>query len=552
MAETFILRLEEALHPDEDNALSRQEQSLKDWNDELEKRLLSGGGPQFSVIDESSANLSTLSNATNLLHVTLMMAVSPSSSYICDEGGSYSEALVGYSNEEANETSTKIANEIELVDNGNQNLSFLYEILRAVGLYMRWYGQVLQSSFQLVENNPISRLKSKGMLLLYCKLLDDTNLQQSSSNKKCPDIPRVASVCIFRATYGNDDVTVSARKSFVHSIDGCMYLMKILLKGDQPVPRVFSIVRNIHHLISAAPESISMMDKILETLTANDDDQDGCSFLEKENDNDNKKYGLLEVLVATLAWAIRSGPPFPGGQYDRRSDLALEILRALFALDAGKPSTMPLPSNDAMTQIGIMLCEILRLSNADIRVYECKLAVVTLLLNAPEQYSGYLSSNGGIKPLVDIMAYQLSVVVVERTGSSAEDAAAVVPILLVLRKLCQSNKSILQLVKNEVFPPDFEDEFQGKVKAEMKKEQSEGQSKAKNMAPLDAPRGTVRWKLIRLMTWIDSTVKRAACELLWSLCYEDATEFVLRTGFGNAVHFLGNKGLVPLPAGVNV
>lgn len=559
MAETFLLRLEEALRPDEDNALS-QEQSLKDWNDELEKRLLSGGGPQFSVIDESSANLSKLSNATNLLHATLMMAVSPNSSCICDEGGSYSEALV-YSNEEANETSTKIANEFQLVDNGNQNLSFLSEILRAVGLYMRWYGQVLQSSFPLVENgsttiispNPISRLKSKGMLLLYCKLLDDTNLQQkSSSNKKYPDIPRVASVCIFRATYGTDDVTVSARKSFVHSIDGCIYLMKVLLKGDQSVPRVFSIVRNVHHLISAAPESISMMDKILETLTANDDDQDGCSFLEKENDNDNEKFGLLEVLIATLAWAIRSEPPFPGGQYDRRSDLALEILRALFALDTGKPSTMPLPSNDAMTEIGIMLCEILRLSNADIRVYECKLAVVALLLNAPEQYSGYLSSNNGIKPLVDIMAYQLSVVVVERTGGSAEDAAAVVPILLVLRKLCQSNASVLQMVKNEVFPPDFEDEFQGKVKAEMKKEQSEGRSKAKNMAPLDAPRGTLRWKLIRLMTWIDSTVKRAACELLWTLCDEDATEFVLRTGFGNAVHFLGNKGLVPLPAGVNV
>jgi hypothetical protein len=559
MAETFILRLEEALHPGEDNALS-QEQNLKDWNDELEKSLLSGGGPQFSVIDESSANLSTLSNATNLLHATLMMAVSPNDSYICDEGGSCSsEALVGYSNEEANEISTKIADEIQLVDNSNQNLSFLYEILRAVGLHMRWYGQVLQSSFQLVENgsttiispNPISRLKSKGMLLLYCKLLDDTNLQQSS-NKKYPDIPRVASVCIFRATYGADDVTVSARKSFVHSIDGCMYLMKVLLKGDQPVPRVFSIVRNIHHLISAAPESIPIMHKILETLTANGDEEDGCSFLEKENDNDNKKYGLLEVLVATLAWAIRSDPPFPGGQYDRRSDLALEILRALFALDAGKPSTMPLPSNDAMTQIGIMLCEILRLSNADIRVYECKLAVVTLLLNAPEQYSGYLSSNGGIKPLVDIMAYQLSVVVVERTGSSAEDAAAVVPILLVLRKLCQSNASILQMVKNEIFPPDLDEEFQGKVKAEMKKEQSEGQSKAKNMAPLDAPRGTVRWKLIRLMTWIDSTVKRAACEFLWTLCNEDATEFVLRTGFGNAVHFLGNKGLVPLPAGVNM
>ena len=285
------------------------------------------------------------------------------------------------------------------------------------------------------------------------------------------------------------------------------------------------------------------MEKILETLTA-----DECA-VETENDNNDKnKYGLLEVLVATLAWTLRSDPSFPGDPADRRSDLALEILRSLFAMDAGKP----LPSNDTMTQIGIMFCEILRLSNADIRVYQCKLSVVALLLNAPGEYSGYLASHDGIKPLVEIMAYQLSVVVVERTANSAEDATAVVPILLVVRKLCQSNASVLQMVKNEVFPLELEGSFQEKVTAEMAKMQSEGQSKAKNLAPLDAPRGTVRWKLIRLMTWIDSSVKRSACELLWTLCDDDATEFVLRTGFGNAVYFLGNKGLVNLPAGVNV
>ena len=36
---------------------------------------------------------------------------------------------------------------------------------------------------------------------------------------------------------------------------------------------------------------------------------------------------------------------------------------------------------------------------------------------------------------------------------------------------------------------------------------------ARNMSPLDAPRGTVRWKLIRLMTWTESNVKRCACEV---------------------------------------
>jgi hypothetical protein len=37
---------------------------------------------------------------------------------------------------------------------------------------------------------------------------------------------------------------------------------------------------------------------------------------------------------------------------------------------------------------------------------EClsKLAAVALLLNAPKEYAGYLTENGGIKPLADIMA----------------------------------------------------------------------------------------------------------------------------------------------------
>lgn len=84
------------------------------------------------------------------------------------------------------------------------------------------------------------------------------------------------------------------------------------------------------------------------------------------------------------------------------------------------------------------------------------------------------------------------------------------------------------------------------------KKQTEGNVKAKNMALLDAPKGTLRWHMIRLMTWVESNVKRAASELLWSVCDEDSTQFVLRTGFGNAIHFLGMKGFVKLPPSADV
>ena len=61
---------------------------------------------------------------------------------------------------------------------------------------------------------------------------------------------------------------------------------------------------------------------------------------------------------------------------------------------------------------------------------EIKLAAVSLLLNATREYSGYLLKNGGIEPIVESTAHQTSLARAERTGSSAEDAAAIVPILL--------------------------------------------------------------------------------------------------------------------------
>jgi hypothetical protein len=274
-----------------------------------------------------------------------------------------------------------------------------------------------------------------------------------------------------------------------------------------------------------------------------------------------------------MTWAIRSEPVFLGESSNRRSELVLEILRALFAMDVGESSdsrselvleilcalfamdagvsSITQYSQETMTQLGIILCELLKLSSSDARVYQCKLAVVALLLNAPNEYAEYLATTGGITQLVEIMAYQLSVVVIERTGSGAEDAAAVVPILLVLQKLSQASPTVLKIVKDKVFPPDEESVFQEKVKAEIVN-QTEGKVKAKNMAPLDAPKGSLRWKLISLMTWTESNVKRSGSELLWTLCDDDPTQFVLRTGFGNAVHFLGMKGCVALPKGVDL
>ena len=521
---------------------TQKNNKLEQWCDNLESQLLVGVEKSSAVNNTKSTEVilssSSLKKAADVLHTSILSKVFPSSTIIvdssCKDDDSGADKILDLSNS-LNPTSLSVGGDD---DGSSVDIYQLATLLRATGLFMRWNAQILQRVLQQSNDNIMKRLKCNGMVLLYAKLLD---VDISSSLPPSCDVPRFASICLFRATYGNNTLSTTSRMQFVNELEGCVYLMKALLKGNQPVPRLFSIIRNVHHLIAACPESISKMQKAL--LEENDN---------VDNNEEGKTHGLSEVLIATLAWAYRSesDPSFPGVQSDRRSDLVLEILRALYVL--GSNPAIPKPSHDTMSQIGIILCELLQFSNADERIYQIKLAVIALLLDAPKEYATYLINNGGIQPLVDIMSYQTSLVVVERTGRSEEDAAEVVPILLVLLKLVQSNKSALEMVKNEVFPPDAEDKYQQRAKDEIAKGNTEGSSNAKNMAPLDAPRDTLRWRLIRLMTWTESNVKRSTCELLYALCDADSTEFVLRTGFGNAIHFLGIRGHVNLPAGVEI
>ena len=144
------------------------------------------------------------------------------------------------------------------------------------------------------------------------------------------------------------------------------------------------------------------------------------------------------------------------------------------------------------------------------------------------------------------MEIQVSdVVKSSRCGNTV--ATALVPSLVVLNRFSQDSPLVLQQVREAIFPPSAEVAFQEKAAAETAKVNGQGVG-AKNMSPLDAPRDSLRWKLIRLMTWTESHTKRVVSELLWTLCHGDAKEFVLRTGFGNAMPMLGLKGLVEMPS----
>jgi hypothetical protein len=112
----------------------------------------------------------------------------------------------------------------------------------------------------------------------------------------------------------------------------------------------------------------------------------------------------------------------------------------------------------------------------------------------------------------------------------------------VVNKFCIRSEAFRRKAKLFIFPQEAEERFLNLV-AEAATQQ------AKNMHPLDAPKGTLRWKLVKLMSWTEGHVKRTAGELLWTLCDQKEQEFVQRIGLGNALPILCTKGLVELPSG---
>uniref|UniRef100_A0A8C2AA63 Synembryn n=1 Tax=Cyprinus carpio TaxID=7962 RepID=A0A8C2AA63_CYPCA len=55
---------------------------------------------------------------------------------------------------------------------------------------------------------------------------------------------------------------------------------------------------------------------------------------------------------------------------------------------------------------------------------------------------------------------------------------------------------------------------------------------------------TLRSKLVRLMTHVDTDIKQCAAELLFVLCKENVSRFVKYTGYGNAAGLLAARGLL--------
>uniref|UniRef100_A0A7S1BQP5 Uncharacterized protein n=1 Tax=Corethron hystrix TaxID=216773 RepID=A0A7S1BQP5_9STRA len=276
--------------------------------------------------------------------------------------------------------------------------------------------------------------------------------------------------------------------------------------------------------------------------------------------------GLVQCLVTLLAYLIYSNPVTCNRYQEQkwgelRSGVVVEILRFMYTLNFNHSSELLETSScniagadeETMTHLGVILCEMLQFPNANIYLYEIKLGVVKLLMDLPEGYSFYLLLNGGIDPLVDILTLQLLFNTIEgapissewnhRSGTNGNDASvALLPVLVVLSKLCKANTTICSQVHDRVFPPEEKYE-KGGTKEENEKLILE---KCPDFSTATFY-GTLQDMLIKLMTSTDSNIKRTTSELLWILCNENKDMFVEKTGFGNAIYTLCLKGLISMP-----
>jgi hypothetical protein len=290
------------------------------------------------------------------------------------------------------------------------------------------------------------------------------------------------------------------------------------------------------------------------------------------------------TLVEILLWCSdacndeSASAPAGASNRDRRSELALEVLRILYIVRFGRnlqgPADGASPTMDAgipdrartlqwRTNAILRLLELeAGVVDADPLWWECQRAAIALLMDADPSFASVVVSH---PVALDALLRALDRLVSETVAAadtgvaggrqyadpSAAAAAALTPVLAVLHKFCQADAECRCAAQRFVFPPrDSEepDRPAEEVKEVEPRARASPSSAGKKMKPLDAPKGSLRAKMIRLLTWPQSHIKRFAGELLWVLCDQDSAKFVRTVGMGNAIAILGSKGVIDLPS----
>lgn len=414
-------------------------------------------------------------------------------------------------------------NGVVLVQRG----SLLVQIVRAVRNWLRFYIQIypaVQASRQDPLQLVVESFQQQEMLQLFLHLMEQAKDQQLN-------MARHASQCLFYATYHPIPSADAHMQSIVDYLLKELELPKRILQlyvTTDSVGLALALTQIIHNLLASAPAAAEAIRFVTITTTTA---STSCPWVEAQ---EHEPIGYRSVWDEILEYCVgESEPPFPGDEGDYRAELVGEILRSLFALRIGATMTP--------TELRLVP-KILGLHNEsdDARVVECQRSLMTIFTEADTSIASVLVDSS-MDFLLQILNLHVDAVVqTSRVDDAA--AAALTPVLLTFYRFCQGNAEFLTQTRQAVFPNDG-----GHDSAASPPVNASGHQ---NMAPEDAPEGTLRWKLIRLLTWPQSHIKRFAAEILWLVCGSNPQEFSRRVGMGNALPFLAAKGHAQLPPNV--
>lgn len=562
---TYSNELQQFLASKEEKVKEVSFENLADWNDKIESEFTSSNFKSESDTPEE------IRKAAVGLHDHILSSLIKRNCLglqAVDADEEFLSSIVlhddeSFENENANQVALLVSK--LLSNNTKRNTSLedtalqkLYaELIRSAKNIIRWNRILYMNSRKTRQTNErlvtsTECLCSSGMVSVHLKVLEYTIINGMD------DIARQTCTVLFHSIYSQapEPCCKKALKAFISPLDGIDTIAKLLVISPESgcsINVTLGLVKIVHNIVSCISGIMEDFDKSLKRY-ANE-------AIVMEDGQIDYNVNLFTILIVTLSWALRAEPSIASpvlDPVDRRADLIIEILRVIFALKSTTPKQVidriEKENHAIMTQLGIILVDLLKLSNRIQRCHDCKLASLLLLMNAPKEYGRFLVVNRCIQELLSILFLQVNNIVIENAGEvqSEQNGAAALPILIVLNELAANNEDIRQEVKDYIFPPSEEQRFLAKVEAykqEVLDTPEKKRGAKKNMQPLDAPVGSIRWKIIKLMTYTESNVKRCASELLWTVCRKDPNEFVLRCGFGNSVHMLGIKGLYKIPKG---
>lgn len=590
-------RLEEALELQNHDLIDH----IGDWNDEIEELLQSSPKTQLEKLIEpaqkeleSTTLADLIERGQNVSHRLIQILLGALKGNLAIKWSKELPTIDGHSLEEETQTlqsewaktcngSSDVQHDVKLIPLEKSSLPCLTEILRACKNWLRWYLQIFQATHAgvvAVTTAPdfIHLFKSKTFLQIYLTLLEAI-CQIGNHEETARHVSQVFFYATFSPVTGSDEQLTQNVDDLCHqggtTTDSLFARWLRLLVQAKTAPLALSLVRNVHNALVSFPKATTYINET--TVQVTDVSALRSPWVAASGDEEyrlvtdgtqQQTYSYKPVLIDILRWAIAvpsgssaaESTPFPGPPKDLRSELVVEILRTFYALRMGLQLTFPAQGNDQalLAEAVVHIFQLRTIQNGngmkDERVAECQHATVSLLMDSNSSFAQYLVEQNAVEPLKHILQHEIANVVgpEESPSSSVASlsdsmvsnvaAAAVTPILVVLFNYCSANDEFRKLIRDAVFPPENESHFQKLVEAEKEKHRS-----AKNMTPLDAPKGTLRARLIRLLTWPQGHIKRFAGELLWVLCSSNSQEFIYRVGMGNALPVLHNKSVVQLP-----